>query len=65
MKRRPRQPRTLLRVSIGLQRLGEQLAGTALSAAFAAFLVWRYMPETKGMELEEVAALSPAEVIAP
>ena len=41
MKRRPRQPRTLLRVSIGLQRLGEQLAGTALSAAFAAFLVWR------------------------
>ena len=29
------------------------------------FLVWRYMPETKGMELEEVAALSPAEVIAP
>ena len=31
----------------------------------AAYLVWRFMPETKGMELEEVAALSPAEVIAP
>ncbi len=29
------------------------------------FLVWRYMPETKGVELEEVFALSPAEVIAP
>lgn len=31
----------------------------------ALFLIWRYMPETKGLELEEVMALSPAEVIAP
>jgi hypothetical protein len=31
----------------------------------AIYLVWKYMPETKGMELEEVIALSPAEVIAP
>lgn len=31
----------------------------------ALFLIWRYMPETKGLELEEVMALSPAEVVAP
>ena len=41
MKRRPRQPRTLLRVSIGLQRLGAGLAGSAVTAVFAALLVWR------------------------
>ncbi|HUR76358.1 MAG TPA: MFS transporter [Acidimicrobiales bacterium] len=31
----------------------------------ALYLIWRYMPETKGVELEEVMALSPAEAIAP
>jgi putative MFS transporter len=31
----------------------------------ALYLIWRFMPETKGLELEEVMALSPAEVIAP
>jgi putative MFS transporter len=29
------------------------------------YLIWRFMPETKGLELEEVMALSPAEVVAP
>ena len=41
MKRRLRQPWTLLRVSLGLQRLGVQLAGSAVCAAFGALLVWR------------------------
>ena len=41
MRRRLRQPWTLLRVSIGLQQLGAQLAGTAVSASFGALLVWR------------------------
>ncbi|HWO12232.1 MAG TPA: sensor domain-containing diguanylate cyclase, partial [Polyangiaceae bacterium] len=41
MRRRRRQPWTLLRVSIGLQQLGAHLAGTALSASFGAFAVWR------------------------
>ena len=31
----------------------------------AVYLVWRYMPETKGVELEDAYALSAAEVIAP
>lgn len=31
----------------------------------AMYLIWKFMPETKGVELEEVMALSPAEVIAP
>jgi putative MFS transporter len=31
----------------------------------ALYLIWRYMPETKGLELEDVYAISPAEAVAP
>ncbi len=31
----------------------------------ALYLIWRFMPETKGLELEDVYVLGPAEVIAP
>jgi MFS transporter, putative metabolite:H+ symporter len=38
--------------------IGNTLSLLMLVALPAAFLIWRYMPETRGVELEEAAALS-------